>query len=92
MIAYLRGSFWGVFIETETLPNLGRLIPTGLPSSLNVYSGGSIGCKYVNDSSTGINTLSPAGQAQAHALWYCALSRGHRNFTSFSQRHAATKT
>ena len=36
---------------------------SGLPSSLNVYSGGSIGCKYVNDSSTGINPLSPAGQA-----------------------------
>jgi hypothetical protein len=27
----------------------------------------------------------------AHALWYCALRRGHRNFTSFSQSHAATK-
>jgi hypothetical protein len=30
------------------------------------------------------------GKLAAHALWYCALSRGHRNFTSFSQRHAAT--
>jgi hypothetical protein len=31
------------------------------------------------------------GKLAAHALWYCALSRGHRNFTSFSQSHAATK-
>jgi hypothetical protein len=31
------------------------------------------------------------GKLAAHALWCCALSRGHRNVTSFSQRHAATK-